>query len=53
MKVTNIIWDTDGFSVEELGLPTEVEVPSYLEEDEVADYLSDEYGFCIESLDYE
>ena len=52
MKVTNIVWDTDGCSAEELGLPTEVEVPSDIDEYDVVDYLSDEYGFLIESLDY-
>lgn len=35
MKVTNIVWDTDGYSVEELGLPVEVDVPSEIEEDDI------------------
>jgi hypothetical protein len=30
-----------------MGLPSSVRVPSDLEEDEIADYLSDEYGFLV------
>jgi hypothetical protein len=47
MLVTDIVWDTDGEKVE---LPTEVEIPNDIEEDEIADYLSDEYGWCVESF---
>ena len=50
MKITNIIWDTDGYDVEALYLPTETYVPSEVEEDEIADWLSDEYGFLVESF---
>lgn len=42
-------WDTDGYSVEELGLDTVVDIPT-LNEDEIADYLSDNYGYCVESF---
>ena len=48
MKV-QVKWDTDGYSVEELGLPTIVNMPTLNEED-IADYLSDEYGYCVESF---
>lgn len=41
-------WDTDGHSVEELGLTSVVDMPT-LNEDEIADYLSDNYGYCVES----
>lgn len=51
MKITNIDWDTDGESIE--GLPTEVIINQHIDEDAVADYLSDEYGFCIKSLSIE
>jgi len=55
MKVTDITWDTDG---EDIELPTEVEVPNdiahdedgRIDEDEIADYLSDEYGWCVISF---
>lgn len=42
-------WDTDGYSVEELGLSSVVDIPTMNEED-VADYLSDEYGYCVNSF---
>ena len=44
MKVTNIEWETDG---EVVDLPTEVEVDDNLSDDEVADFLSDEYGWLV------
>ena len=47
MKVTDIKWETDG---EVVDLPTEVEVDDDLDEDEIADYLSDEYGWLVESF---
>jgi hypothetical protein len=47
MKVF-VDWDTDGYSVEELGLSTIVDMPTLNEED-IADYLSDEYGYCVNS----
>ena len=52
MRANCIVWD-DEFMGE--NLPDSVELPEWLEsEDEVADYLSDEYGWCVESfvLDY-
>ena len=48
MKVF-VNWDTDGRSVKELGLPEVVDMPT-LNGDEIADYLSDEYGYCVESF---
>lgn len=47
MKATNIKWDTDGYVIE---LPLNVVIPPHIEENEIADYLSDEYGFCVESF---
>jgi len=44
MRVKQIDWETDGVEVE---LPTAVTVPSDLEEDEIADYLSDQYGWLV------
>jgi hypothetical protein len=46
------IWETDGMSIDEIGLPTEVDVPNNIEENEIADYLSDEYGYLVESFNY-
>lgn len=51
MKATNIKWDTDGYVIE--WLPTIVEIPQDIEEMDIADYLSDEYGFCVESFTIE
>ena len=48
MKAINIKWDTDDQVVD---LPTEVEIPEGYSEDEVVDYLSDEYGFCVFNFD--
>ena len=49
MRVYNIEWDTDGEYIEDL--PDEVELPDDIEDDYVADALSDEYGWCIFSLE--
>lgn len=40
----NIQWDTDG---EDVNLPDKVEIPFNVSDDEIADMLSDEYGFCV------
>lgn len=55
--VTNIEWDTeqeDGGTPDArvLGLPHEATVEANDPED-LADILSDEYGFCIFGLEYE
>lgn len=47
MKTIGVEWDTDGMDEEELDLPNEVEVPGELDDEDVADYLSDTYGFCV------
>jgi hypothetical protein len=48
MKATDIIWETDG---KEIDLPTEVEIPSNIEDDDaICDYLSDTYGFLVISF---
>lgn len=56
---TNIKWDIDEdvtFENEENdnlpNLPTRVEIPSYIDEEFIADYLSDEYGFLVNWYDY-
>ena len=53
MKAINIVWDTDGKKV---NLPTEVEIPKDVKfkdvDQELADWLSDQYGWCISSVDY-
>jgi hypothetical protein len=48
----NIDWDTDGSVDTELpDLPTTVVLPDGIDEDDVADYLSDEYGWCVNGCD--
>ena len=49
MKATDIKWVTDGADV---SLPTEVEIPKEIEDDDdaIADYLSDTYGFLLEGF---
>ena len=44
MKVTDIKWETDGVDVE---LPSEVDVDDNMSDDEIADYLSDTYGWLV------
>lgn len=44
MKVYDIDWETDGEIVE---LPDEVEVPNDLDDNEIAEYLSDTYGWLV------
>lgn len=46
-KTIGVEWDTDGMDEEELDLPSEVEVPNDIDEDQVSDWLSDLYGFCV------
>jgi hypothetical protein len=56
MRAINIVWDTDGLAVD---LPTEVEIPESVRleclenesDDEAVEWLSDEFGWCISSLD--
>lgn len=47
MLVSNIKWETDG---EVVDLPKEVEVPDGMSDDAIADYLSDTYGWLVDSF---
>lgn len=47
----NIKWDTDGEDIEYL--PERVSIPFFMDDDEIADYLSDEYGYCVFGFDIE
>jgi hypothetical protein len=44
----NIKWETDGNIVD---LPNEVYIPTEIDDDCITDYLSDEYGYLIESYE--
>ena len=51
-KATGIVWDTDGSDFKIVGLPETAYVHTD-DEDEIADLLSDEFGFCINTLTIE
>ena len=47
-KKTYIVnWETDG---KDIDLPEKVEVPADIPEEEVADWLSNKYGWLVKSL---
>lgn len=51
MKAINIKWETDGDMKLLRELPSEMEIPEGVtDEDEISDYLSDETGFCHEGF---
>lgn len=50
--IYDIKWDTDGVEQSEYSLPSEI-ILECEDEDEIADYLSDVYGFCVESFNYD
>lgn len=45
MKATDIIWDVDFEKDIEL-LPTEIEIPDGMDENEIEEYISEVTGFC-------
>lgn len=51
-RATNIQWDVD--EEEDLEeLPDSMDIPQGMDEDEIADYLSDQTGFCHDGFDLE
>ena len=52
MRLVKVIWDTDGVNPEELGLPEQVAEPEGLDVHEISDWLSDEYGYCVDRFEY-
>lgn len=53
MKAINIKWDIDlendetyEEALEKCELPKEVKIPENIDEEDISDWLSDEYGFC-------
>ena len=46
IKVEGIVWDTDCKNV---NLPSEIVIPN-IDFDEVVNYLSDQYGWCIQTV---
>lgn len=47
IKVTDIVWDTEGEVVG--SLPEAVTIEAHISEDAVSDYLSDVYGWCVKN----
>jgi hypothetical protein len=45
----SVVWYTDSENPEALGLPPVVAVPGSMLECDVADYLSDRFGWCVNS----
>lgn len=41
-RMVTVDWDNDGET-----LPTKVRIPTNIADEDVADYLSDTYGFCV------
>ena len=54
MKIYNIMWDIDYYEEDnnKIMLPTKLIIPN-MDIDEVADWLSDEYGFCVQGFNIE
>jgi hypothetical protein len=55
IRTTKIDWDTDNEDIDEeqiAELPQTVEL-EVEDEEEIADALSDEFGFCVFSFEYE
>ena len=56
MRAFKIDWDIDhddyiNLNEQDLLPPTEVELPDDIQEDEIADWLSDTYGWCVNSFE--
>jgi hypothetical protein len=49
-KITNIKWDTDEDELIFASLPQNLEI-TVADEDDIADALSDAYGFCVFGFD--
>ena len=43
--IYDINWDTDGEKID--NLPNSIIIPHAVDDDDIADYLSDRFGFCI------
>ena len=59
MRITDIEWDLDdiedeaeAYSIND-NLPKSEDIREFIEEDQIADYLSNEYGYCVKSFTLE
>lgn len=51
-RIAYVEWDVSDSEYETFvdeNIPTEVEIPFYITDEEIEDYLSDTYGYCVES----
>ena len=46
-RATQIVWDLDNDGIECAHLPTSADVPSHVPDDEITDWLSDTYHWCV------
>ena len=57
IRFSHIEWDTDDCDDEEIALPSEMDIAlddsMELDDDALADILSDVMGFCVKSFDWE
>ena len=55
MTMVKVEWDleSDGevLTPEQAGIPTLVDIPADVAQDDWADWLSDEYGWCVLSIE--
>ena len=47
VTITNITWETDN---QDVALPKEVEVEEHLSSEEIAEYISNLYGYLVDSF---
>lgn len=50
VKVSNIVWDTDGQVVDDLPNQVIIHMTDDDVDDDISDMLSDEYGWCVDSF---
>lgn len=50
--VSKIVWDTDGEEVEDLIQDCVILPSEEVEEEDIGDWLSDTYGWCVEEFEY-
>ena len=49
-NIYDIIWETDGYNID---LPKQVAIPKDIDDDDIADYLSDNYDWLVNSFKIE
>lgn len=55
-RTAYVKWDVNDSEYETFvneNIPTEIEIPFYVTDEEVEDYLSDKYGYCVEGYTIE